>query len=65
MPGGQLGRLRHRIRQAAGADRRLARTMRWATVGSETRNARAISPVDSPPTSRSVSATWLSGASAG
>jgi len=30
--------------------------MRWATVGSETRNARAISSVASPPSKRSVSA---------
>ena len=34
-------------------------------VGSGRRNARAISPVESPPTRRRVSATWLSGASAG
>src|SRR5262249_37270122 len=36
---------------------RLARTMRWATVASGTRNARAISSVVRPPSRRSVSAT--------
>src|SRR4051794_18193914 len=35
----------------------LARTSRWAIVASETRNARAISAVARPPSSRSVSAT--------
>ena len=35
----------------------LARTRRWAMVGSGTRKARAISAVVSPPSSRSVSAT--------
>ena len=44
----------------ASASVRLARTMRWAIVGSVVRNARAISSVVSPPTSRSVSATRLS-----
>src|SRR5260370_610687 len=39
---------------------RLARTMRWATVGSGTRNARAISSVVKPPSKRSVSATRAS-----
>ena len=39
---------------------RLARTMRWATVASETRNARAISSVVRPPSRRSVSATRAS-----
>ena len=42
-----------------------ARTSRWAIVGSGTRNARAISTVLSPPSVRSVSATWASMASAG
>ncbi len=40
---------------------RLARTIRWAIVASGTRNARAISAVCRPPSSRSVSATWASG----
>ena len=44
----------------ASASVRLARTMRWATVGSGTRNARAISSVVRPPSSRSVSATRAS-----
>ena len=44
---------------------RFARTSRWAMVASGTRNARAISGVDRPPSSRSVSATRASGASAG
>src|SRR5438876_1039822 len=44
---------------------RLARTSRWAIVGSGTRNARAISPVDRPPRVRRVRATWASVASAG
>src|ERR687885_730136 len=44
---------------------RFARTMRWATVGSGTRNARAISVVSSPPSKRSVSATRASGESTG
>ena len=39
--------------------------MRWATVGSETRNARAISSVVKPPSSRSVSATRASADSTG
>src|SRR6266540_939556 len=43
----------------------LARTSRWAMVGSGTRKARAISVVVSPPRSRSVSATWTPVASAG
>lgn len=38
----------------------LARVIRAAIVGSGTRNARATSAVDSPHTSRSVSATWAS-----
>src|SRR6266436_7038431 len=40
---------------------RLARTMRWATVGSATRKARAISSVVRPPSKRRVSATRPSG----
>ena len=44
---------------------RLARTMRCATVDSGTRNARAISSVVSPPSSRSVSATRASVESTG
>ena len=44
---------------------RLARTMRWATVGSGTRNARAISSVVRPPSKRSVSATRASVESTG
>ena len=44
---------------------RLARTSRCAMVVSGTRKARAISGVDRPPSSRSVSATWAAGASAG
>ena len=44
---------------------RLARTMRWATVGSGTRKARAISSVVSPPSSRSVRAMRASGESRG
>ncbi len=43
----------------------LARTSRWASVGSGTRNARAISGVVSPPSVRRVRATDASGASAG
>ena len=43
----------------------LARTIRWAIVGSGTRNARAICGVSRPPRSRSVSATWAVRASAG
>ena len=43
----------------------LARTSRWAMVGSGTRKARAISAVVSPPSSRRVSATWAPVASAG
>ena len=42
-----------------------ARTIRCASVSSATRNARAISPVVSPPTRRRVSATCASGESAG
>src|ERR1700681_3927086 len=38
----------------------LARTMRWATVTSLSRNALAISLVVNPATARSVSATWAS-----
>src|SRR5207247_1816116 len=44
---------------------RLARTMRCATVGSGTRNARAISSVVSPPSNRRVSATRASVESTG
>src|SRR5439155_455080 len=44
---------------------RLARTIRCATVDSGTRNARAISSVVSPPSSRSVSATRASVESTG
>lgn len=48
------------------ADRlRLARTMRCATVDSDARKARAISAVDRPPSSRSVSATRASVDSSG
>ena len=43
----------------------MARVTRAAMVGSGTRNACAISAVDSPHTSRSVSATCASRASAG
>src|SRR3989454_1165846 len=43
----------------------LARTIRWATVGGFVRNARAISSVVRPQTSRSVIATWASGGKAG
>src|SRR5229473_639844 len=45
----------------ASASARLARTMRWATVGSGTRKARAISSVVRPPSKRRVSATRASG----
>ncbi len=44
---------------------RLARTIRCAIVVSGARNARAISPVEKPAMSLSVSATWLSRGSAG
>ncbi len=44
----------------ASARVRLARTIRWAMVGSGTRNARAISSVVRPPSKRSVSATRAS-----
>src|SRR5215212_3072933 len=44
---------------------RLARTRRWASVASGSRNPRAISGVVSPPSVRSVRATRASGASAG
>ena len=43
----------------------MARTIRCAIAGSATRKARATSPVVSPPSARSVSATRASGASAG
>ena len=43
----------------------LARTIRWASVGAGVRNARPISSVVSPHTSRRVSATCASGASGG
>src|SRR5450631_243682 len=43
----------------------LARTRRWAIVGSGTRKARAISAVLRPPSSRNVSATWAAVASDG
>ena len=49
----------------ASASVRLARTIRCATVASGTRNARAISGVVSPPSSRSVSATRASVESTG
>ena len=42
-----------------------ARTIRWASVASGTRNARAISGVVSPPSVRRVSATRASSGSAG
>src|SRR5438552_3629421 len=44
---------------------RLARARRCAIVGSATRNDRATSLVDRPPSSRNVSATWASMESAG
>ena len=44
---------------------RLARTIRWASVASLTRNARAICGVVRPTTARRVSASRASGASAG
>jgi len=44
---------------------RLARTSRWAMVGSATRSACAISVVVSPASVRSVSATRASSGSAG
>ena len=44
---------------------RFARESRRFIVSSGTRNARAISSVVSPPSARSVSATWASSASAG
>ena len=44
---------------------RLARTIRWASVASGTRKARAISGVVRPPRVRSVRATRASSASAG
>ena len=44
---------------------RFARTSRWATVGSGSSSARAISGTVRPPTSRRVSGTWASSASAG
>jgi hypothetical protein len=43
----------------------LARLIRWAIVASGTRNAVAISAVDSPATARSVSAIEDAGVSAG
>jgi hypothetical protein len=43
----------------------LARLIRWPTVASGTSSARAISAVVSPPTARSVSATWETGVNAG
>ena len=49
----------------ASAILRLARTMRLPIVGSATRNARAISPVVMPPSTRSVSATRADGSKAG
>ena len=42
-----------------------ARLIRWATVASGTRNARAISAVVNPPTARNVNATWDEGVSDG
>ena len=44
---------------------RFARTSRCATVASGSSSARAISGTVRPPTSRSVSGTWASSASAG
>ena len=49
----------------ASAILRLARTIRLPIVGSATRNARAISPVVSPPSARSVNATRADRSSAG
>ena len=54
-----------RTARCASASVRLARTMRCAIVGSGTRNARAISSVVRPPSSRSVSATRASVESTG
>ena len=50
-------------RDPGGLDLRFARTSRLAIVSSGTRKARAISSVRSPPSVRSVSATWPSSAS--
>src|ERR1044072_8982233 len=47
------------------ASDRFARTIRWATAASVARNARAISSVVSPPSSRRVSAMRASGGSTG
>jgi hypothetical protein len=44
---------------------RLARVMRWATVVSGTRNARAICAVVSPQVTRRVNAIWAGRESAG
>ena len=44
---------------------RLARVIRWRIVASGTRKPRAISDACRPPSSRSVNATWASGARAG
>jgi hypothetical protein len=44
---------------------RFARTMRWASVASGTKNAAAMSPVAIPHTDRMVSATRAAGSSAG
>src|SRR6266849_4271619 len=44
---------------------RFARTIRWAMVGSGTRNARAISSVVNPPSNRKARATRASGESTG
>ena len=58
--GGELGPAGTSNGTRASASVRLARTIRWATVGSGTRNARAISSVVRPPSRRSVSATRAS-----
>ena len=63
---GHLGVAGHAVGDpCAAAILRLARTRRWAIVGSGTRKARAISAVVSPPSVRRVSATRASIASAG
>ena len=65
-PGGELVAARDLEGDASlSASVRLARTMRWAIVGSGTRKARAISSVVRPPSRRSVSATRASVESTG
>jgi len=62
---GQLGLGRHPVRDPGVPDLAFARTKRWAIVESGMRNARAISGVCSPPSSRSVRAICASVDSAG